>query len=233
MRFSLLLLTILWIPISGLQKVDSKKATESLEVRIPSEERLNEIASDERYIYLEEAANPTLWQRFIMWLRNLLGDWVSQTWVEWFLKITAAIAFVLVLVLLINQITKGELKNALMRRQNRTILDLRLNNQASVSADYDELINSAIKNKKYDLAVRYIYQKALLQLRKSELINWKLDKTNHDYLIELGNHPAASSFDRLTYFHDYVDYGDFHIDEPKFILVQKVYNQFENNLGGK
>ncbi|MCG8373587.1 MAG: hypothetical protein MI700_08650 [Balneolales bacterium] len=221
----------MWFPLTGTQKTSIEDFSDSLEVRVPSEERLSAIAADERYLYYEEEETvPTLWQRFVMWLRELLGEWVTITWVEWFLKITAAIAFVFVLVLLINQITRGELKNAFMRRKNRTILDLRLGNKEIQNSELDQLIDYAIRNKQFGLAVHYLYQKALFLLRKNDLINWKQDKTNLDYLLELGDHPAASSFDRLTYFHDYVDYGDFPIDEPRFVLVQKVYQQFLDHL---
>ena len=81
------------------------------------------------------------------------------------------------------------------------------------------------------MAVRYLYQKSLISLRNKELIQWKQDKTNHEYLYELGEHPAALPFDRLTYFYEYVDYGDFPIDEHRFAKIQKVYNEFITKIG--
>lgn len=230
MRLTFFLILVSCIPGFWVQSQAFQSNSETTEIRVPSEDRLNEIANDERYNYLEEATEPSLWQRFRMWLSEKLRDWFSEAWVEWLLKIAAALAFIFVLVLLINQITKGELKNAFMRRQNRTLLDLRLNKNQQSASNFDELIHRAVENKKYGLAVRFLYQKALQLLHEGDLIQWKQDKTNHEYLIELGNHPAAEPFDRLTYFHDYVDYGDFQIDEPKFAVVQRVYSQFVDQL---
>lgn len=200
-------------------------------VRMPDESRLQEISKDSRYDYKEVKKEMTLWDRFIQWLRDLFGKWITSEGVMMFLKITAALAFILVLVLFINQMRMGELKSAITRRGDRNVLNLRSTIITESSDKLDELITKAITNKDYSIAVRYIYQKSLHILKDLNLINWRTDKTNHDYLYELKDHPSADYFSRLTYFYEYIDYGDFEIDEVRFKTIEKVYNKFKASTG--
>ena len=225
----LLLLTCstIWSAQTGFaQEIIPSDSASTL--RAPSEERLLEISQNPDYNYRETQAELGLWDRFMMWLRNLVGEWLQEEYVEWFLKITAGIAFISVLYLLINQISKGELRSALAKRRDRTLLDLNLKAVTETDSKLDELLLKALEKKNYSLAVRYLYQKSIVLLKEQGLINWKADKTNHDFLFELGNHPVAIPFDRLTYFHEYVDYGDFKIDERRYQTIQKVFEEFKS-----
>lgn len=212
------------------EKPDIKESTG---LRIPSDERLEEIHNDPEFDYHQELQEPGLWQRFLMWLMNKLAEWLDINMVRIFLKVVSVLAIILVILLFINQITEGQLKNALTRRRNRTLLDLRHNGKVMSLTNLDSLIEQAIAGQQYALAVRYLYQKSLHTLRNEELITWKKDKTNHEYLYELGNHPAASYFDRLTYYYEYVDYGDFPIEEKAYLRIQEVFNQFIAHIGKK
>ena len=217
-------------PSLAAQETDSLAVNQASKIRMPSPERLTEISNDERYFYNEVKTEMSLWDRFMLWFRNLLDKWISSDFMSLFLKISASIAFVLILVLLINQIMKGELKNAVKSKGNRAILNLNATPENIDDIKYEELIQEALLKRNYALAVRYLYQKCLVILKEQELIEWKSDKTNYDYLFELGSHPSASHFDRLTYFYEYVDYGDFKINEQQFNTIHHVYQQFKDQI---
>ncbi len=229
--FLVFLFSFFTTPVRGQQDSVSRSFEEV--VRVPGEARLQEISEDSRYDYQEVKQEMTLWDRFIQWLRDLFGTWITSEGVQLFLKITAALAFVLVLVLFINQMRMGELKSALTRRGDRNLLNLRSTVITESSEKLDELIGKAIADSDYSLAVRFIYQKSLHILKDLDLINWRTDKTNHDYLYELKDHPSADYFSRLTYFYEYIDYGDFEIDEIRFKTIEKVYNRFKAVTGGQ
>lgn len=168
-----------------------------------------------------------------MWLNRIFSEWISTDFMSTLIKILSAVAFVLILILLINQITRGELKNAMTRRKNRTLLDLRKEGRMSSDHQLEQLLKHAITKRQYGQAVRYLYQNSLLLLRNDELIQWKADKTNHEYLNELGDHPVSAPFDRLTYIYEYVDYGDFQINERQFKVIYEVFNDFKQKLGSE
>ncbi len=223
----IMLLSGFFTNAQSLYAFQSASVDTTAELRIPNGERLAEISQNSDYNYRETQAELGLWDRFMMWLQNLVGEWLREEYVELFLKITAGIAFIAVLYLLINQISKGELRNALRKRRDRTLLDLNFKTVPETDSKLDELLQKALEKRNYTLAVRFLYQKSILLLKEQGLINWKVDKTNHDFLYELGNHPVAIPFDRLTYFHEYVDYGDFKIDEHRYRTINKVFEEFK------
>ena len=219
------------LPGTSAQSIDTLFISGgSTELRIPTDERLIELSQNSRYSYKEEQKGLSIWDRFILWLKEKLGDWLKKEYVEWFFKISAALTFISVLYLLINQISKGELKNALARRANRTALNLNTSVADISGHNFEERLQQAILKKDFSLAVRYVYQFSVQLLKEAELIQWKPNKTNHDFLHEIRHHPVAEAFDRLTYFYEYVDYGDFKIDEPRFTIIQNVFQQFKNTL---
>lgn len=229
----LLFLLVFLFTAPTLARQDSPQPSFEETVRMPDESRLQEISEDSQYNYQEVKQEMSLWDRFIRWLQGLLGKWITSDGVLLFLKITAGLAFALVLVLFINQMRMGELKSALTRRGDRNVLNLRSTVITESSEKLDELIAEAINNREYSLAVPYMYQKALHILKDLHLIDWRIDKTNHDYLYELKDHPSADYFSRLTYFYEYVDYGDFEIDEVRFKTIEKVYKHFRSTTGGQ
>lgn len=200
------------------------------DLRIPSDERLQEISEMRKYAYNEPQEALTLWDKIIIaiqqWLRNVLDN----PWVEYFLKGSAILIFIVVLLALINQMLKGEIKSAITGKKDRTLLNLNIDDGDLSTNNIDSLIAQALEKKNYGLAVRFLYQKSLLLLKDHELIHFKQDKTNYEYLKELNDHPSASYFDRLTYFHEYIDYGHFEIDKERYQKVSAVFSQFQKSL---
>lgn len=97
--------------------------------------------------------------------------------------------------------------------------------------DLNKLISDAIKSEDYRLAVRYYYLKSLKLLEQKELIKWEDQKTNYEYLKELKDSRFKPSFEKFTFWYDYVWYGDFSIDSIEFESISKSFNQFYKDLG--
>ncbi len=235
LRRMLPLLLALLIATSGTipaQTADTDTASVpgGSEIRMPSQERLLEISQDDRYHYNDLRDELSLWERFILWLRRHVAEWITSDGMIMFFRITGSVLFILVLVLLINQIMKGELGVAFKNRGDRPVLNLKTGKDGISVAKLSELLEVAIRKKDYHQAVRYLYQLSLHSLREKGLIQWKSDKTNYDYLHELTGHPAEPEFDRLTYFYEYVDYGDFPIDERQFATIRNVFQEFRDKL---
>jgi hypothetical protein len=212
------------------QDTQSDPATK--EIRIPDENRLDQISKNPAYNYNTVAEEPSAWERFKMFIREIFSDLVDTPFISTLIKGISIIAILVIILLFINQIVKGELKNAFMRRNNRNFLGLRFNNSNTENQDFDALINDSIRKNDYTNAVRFLYQKALVHLKSKELITWKQNKTNYEYVTELGSHPAEPAFRRLTYFYEYVDYGDFKINSADFDRIQSIYEQLELKTTG-
>jgi len=96
--------------------------------------------------------------------------------------------------------------------------------------DIDGLLQNAIQNKEYRLAIRYYYLSVLKTLSDKKLIDYHKDKTNSEYLFEIENTATRTDFSYLSYVYSYVWYGDFPIDETNFKLAESKYQSFKNTL---
>jgi len=91
--------------------------------------------------------------------------------------------------------------------------------------DIKALINKALSDNNYRLAIRYHYLHILQRLEIKKHITWEIQKTNHDYEREISNGKLKSNFKDLTYLYDFVWYGNFTIDQSNY---QKAAFQFES-----
>ncbi len=98
-----------------------------------------------------------------------------------------------------------------------------LEEQVTAETDIDGLINNAVKNGNYRLAVRYWYLKSLHHLSDRHLLQLAADKTNYHYVHELKNEVQRNEFASLTLNYEYVWYGEFDVDE-------QLYRRLENNF---
>ena len=97
-------------------------------------------------------------------------------------------------------------------------------------SDFEVLLQRAIINKEYRLAIRYYYLSVLKLLSDKKMIEYHKDKTNSEYLFELENKMTRSQFSYLSYVFTYVWYGEFAVDENAFKLAEQKYQSFKNSL---
>lgn len=88
---------------------------------------------------------------------------------------------------------------------------------------YDNLITEAENKSEYNLATRYLFLKTLKNLSDRALIHFTSEKTNKEYLREMEQHNYYDEFCELTHDYEYIWYGKFLIDNPRY---QKLKEQF-------
>ena len=95
----------------------------------------------------------------------------------------------------------------------------------------DTLLQQAIANKDFRLAIRYYYLAALKRLSNKQLIDYHKDKTNSEYLFEIENTTIRTDFSYLSYVYSYVWYGEFPVDEINFKVAENRYESFLKSIG--
>ncbi len=98
------------------------------------------------------------------------------------------------------------------------------------SQDIQSLIDTALKEGNYRLAIRYYYLLTLQKLSGKELIDWQVQKTNHEYIYEIKNTQLRGQFMRLTDIYDYIWYGNFEVDEDAFAKAQLAFNKINSEI---
>jgi len=96
--------------------------------------------------------------------------------------------------------------------------------------DLATLIKQAAAQQDYMVATRLYYLLAIKTLSEKELIKWKKDKTNRNYLNELAGIDLKNQFRELTAIFERVWYGEVAIDAPIFGNIEEQFKEFINSL---
>lgn len=91
-----------------------------------------------------------------------------------------------------------------------------------LEANIEDLITKAINAKNYELAIKLTYFKVLKNLTLRELIKFRKDKSNKEYLYELFDHPAFKNYKILNIEFDKLRYS-------KVVLNETVFQDFNQH----
>ncbi len=183
----------------------------------------------EDFIYVVEKREPTFiekaWNWFKRTIKRVLSFFFDDItpavgFLAWLLRVLPYIIAGLVLFFLIKFFLKVNTRNVLEGKTNKSIVNLSDEEELIRDKDLPSLIQKAITDKNYQLAVRYYYLLLLKNLSEKELISWQQEKTNEDYIKELSSTKLNNDFEQLTYLYDYVWYGEFLIDEVAFVQAE-------------
>ncbi len=95
---------------------------------------------------------------------------------------------------------------------------------------FDEAIADAREREDFRLVIRLLYLQTLKELSNKNLITWKPDRTNFNYVQETAGYPFHGLFLRLTHHFEYAWYGDFPVAETDASETQEVANTLYEHL---
>jgi hypothetical protein len=96
--------------------------------------------------------------------------------------------------------------------------------------NYQKEIDKAAMQGNYRLAVRLMYLRLLKSMSEKNIIQYKQDKTNLDYLMQLHPTKHYTNFFRVTRNYEYSWYGKFDVSEQSYRLICREFDQFDNEL---
>lgn len=96
--------------------------------------------------------------------------------------------------------------------------------------DFDRLIDAAVAQKQYREAVRLLFRRALKHLANLQLIHWRPEKTNREYLAEMKADTLNGLFRELIRIFEYTWYGNFTITEENYRRAAARFAAFEAYL---
>ena len=137
-----------------------------------------------------------------------------------------------ILFIIIKMFLKVKLNSIVSTKSNLGTVNFYEDEHIIQNEDISALINKAISNENYRLAVRYYYLLILKSLTEKQLISWEIQKTNDDYSKEIGVPDLRTPFDKLTTLYDFVWYGNFDVELSRFSKIENDFQQFNNKLNG-
>lgn len=173
----------------------------------------------------EESLWEKLYRLATEWFNKVLGK--SAT--TWIFRNGMYVGLFVIIGLIIWRIFVSEQMGLFTRKQHQS--GVGINTIGDIHGiDFEPQIVQAVAQKHYREAVRLYYLRTLKQLEDCELIRWKPDKTNHDYVNELRQTPFSAQFSTLTRHFEYVWYGDLPLNTSDFEQIQAEFGAFSETL---
>lgn len=96
--------------------------------------------------------------------------------------------------------------------------------------DLNDLLQQAINQNNYKLAVRIYYLIIIKKMSTANLIDWKKQKTNGEYLSEMYGKSLFDHFRTSTNLFERVWYGDVEINLTKYTIVKQTFDVLLNKI---
>ncbi len=204
-----------------------------LEKKEITEAHLEPYKTSEEFNYTTTEASENFLDKVMRWLNNFLtkfwesifGAGTAKGFLYFVFKILPYLLLGFLLFLLIRFFLKVNSNAILTRAQKEGTIVFSEEEQIIKNEDIPALIQAAIQQHNYRLAIRYYYLLSLKFLTERDIITWEPQKTNEDYSTEISNPNIKIEFINSTKIYDYVWYGEFNVDAIKFETLKR---PFEN-----
>lgn len=205
---------------SGLSKFNQKQPLQQVDERKLNGQSIEALKKDNDWWYNKEeqkketskSSGKGFW-RFI--------NWRVMTVVFWVIIISA---FILIIVLYLRTFTGGSRK---IRGSSAIAAEVQ---EDIFATNFDEQINRALAEHNYRLATRLLFLRVLRTMAEKGVINYGQDKTNMDYLFELGNTKYARDFMRASRNYEYVWYGNFVPAQSQFVQIKQQLDDLNQQI---
>lgn len=193
---------------------------------------LDTFRNDPKFDYeVVKKSAPDWWISFKNWLGRIfmrLFEWIfgiekASGAFNAFLQILPYLLLGILIFILIKFFLNVHARSLMNTKNNNSLVHLSEEEQIIKNENIESLIEKALAEKNYRLAIRYYYLWILRLMTDKEIIQWELQKTNEDYLSEIKETGLKDAFKTSTLYYNYIWYGDFPLDEPKY---QNVSNFF-------
>lgn len=166
---------------------------------------------------------------FLQWIQDIFGFEMDPDTYEVIQTIFYIIIIAVGLYFMV-RLLLGQQATSFFGGKNTALAPLRTQEEDLTQIDLQALIDSALKQSDYRLAVRYMFLKVLKDLSVKKLIDWHFEKTNKDYLAELKNEGLQDDFKVVSRLYDYIWYGEFPINKERFVKAQARFDQLQKTI---
>ncbi len=221
------------VPNTIVYDLDSSK-----EVIKFDDQTIKELKQNEAFDYSVNTSPDNWWKQFKIWLYHKL-----KTILEWLFGTEEASAFWDIINKLLPYLAvvgglfllgwlfmKVNPDTKLFEKQKTPQIKFTEDEDIIHNQDIQQLIEQALTNQNYRLAIRYYYLSILKKLSDSELIIWEDQKTNTDYYTELPNEEIRNQFRTITKLYDFIWYGNFEINKKYYYQAEKEFRAITKTI---
>lgn len=186
------------------------------------EKKFNEIVREGDFEYMNEENPPeriNFIDIFLAWLNELLAIEEKEKNKNFSLENTEKVIYVvsvLILLMVIAKIFSSEIRS-LFYSGGKKIAPQAFWEEKEMPIDIlEKELEKALRTEDFKKAISISYILMLKKLAERGYIQWKIDKTNHEYETELKDNSLKNRFRRATYYYEYICYGEFEVEKQLF-----------------
>ena len=149
----------------------------------------------------------------------------EQSWFNSLLWFVIIIGFIIVVIMYLSNSNIS-----LFRQRNRTIEsdgEDQLDTDDIFAINYQREIDKAAVAGNYRLAIRLMFLRLLKNLSQKNIIQYKHDRTNFDYLLQLSSTKYYNDFFTITRHYEYSWYGKFEISSDTYSFIKNEFDNFD------
>lgn len=204
-----------------------------IEVRMPTEQSVEEFKNNRHFQYDQKIRSQNTWwdrlkYKFWQWFFKLFSNNGVYPYIRYLIIIIAAIFIVV-------KLMQTNLRSVFYRPKKRLKIEHKELIEDITKIDLNKLRTDAEKKGNFRLAIRYNFLATLKILKDLQMIDWKIDKTNRDYVVELckemlKNTEIKEKFEELSSVFEHVWYGNFEVSEAEYQNYKTKFNDFQKKL---
>lgn len=187
-------------------------------------EQIESYKKDAAFDYVEKIQKENWWGRFKDWAGRvwnqfwdwLLGSYTPSGIIAFILKILPYVILAAILGFILWLFIKLNPAASALKEQRQPGIHFSEDEKILQREDISSLIQQALQQQNYRLAVRYHYLLVLKKMRDRGLIEYQFQKTNEEYLSEIEPLSLKNQFKNITHLYDFIWYGDFPVTESDF-----------------
>lgn len=203
----------------------------AVQVRTFDEKKIQALKDDPELSYGYTKAAMSLWDAFWIWVHRQLSsmfEFGEGNEVAWRLLLT--IGSIVVLAYVILKLLKLDNLRMLYGGERGKKMDHLVIEENIHEMDFEKLLDDAVQNKNFRLAIRVLFLYGLKMLSDKHHIYWEPGKTNHDYLYELRVEELKGDFRQLNYYFEYAWYGNFVVTNELFNKVNTLFTNWRTKI---
>lgn len=208
----------------GTYLVDSSTYT----LRSMDEQAMESLRQNPDFNYENRVPSLSWWERALIRFFEFLGR--NRETTGSLLEILVYVIVIFALVVLIMNLAKLKVSTLFSKKDRALDLPAQLLEEDIHEMDLDDLVAEAVRVGAYRRAVRLLYLRSLKDLTQGQLIDWRPEKTNFDYRLELAGSPLARPFDKLSRSYEYIWYGEFPVDEGEYQGLAGQFDDFKTQI---
>ncbi|MDR1545104.1 MAG: DUF4129 domain-containing protein [Prevotellaceae bacterium] len=196
----------------------------------------SQIYTDRDFQYNETPQEPNIFERIGAWIWQKIADFLNRIF-DWDLKadtvtgrkilwITVSVLLAVLLAIGIYFAVKKFGKS--LGRGDKMLISVDEVERNLAEIDINRLIETAVKQGNYRLAVRFCYLKTLKMLSEKQTIEYQYQKTNREYIYELKDEALKAKFSEISAIFDYCWYGGYEVGEADFLEMKQKIEKISN-----